>query len=227
MVGGLGDSRVGLGDGWLRRRGRKSDVRNVGRDVFQHQTPAGLARIALPVANDDRQAGGSPTGPLPATPIVAEFLADPRHGDAFHQTMLLTLPETIGREDLTAVLQAVLDHHHALRLRVEEDGSLFIPEPGTLRCAVDQDVTHMQCESKLDQGQEEEYQEASDQREIHYCRTGVAYSAAVAGPGSFRCCSSGHVTGTRTASKEAVARRHLALGQGTGAFRNLPVPIAT
>src|SRR5262249_20385164 len=38
--------------------------------------------------------------------------------DAFHQAMLLQVPGSLREADLVAALQAVLDHHHALRLRL-------------------------------------------------------------------------------------------------------------
>jgi len=78
---------------------------------------------------------GNPCGPLPATPIMAEFLADPEHGSSFQQSMLLTLPEGIDRDKLVRVLQVILDHHHALRLTLSEDGQLTIPEQGTVSAA--------------------------------------------------------------------------------------------
>ncbi|WP_269902633.1 non-ribosomal peptide synthetase [Paracoccus onubensis] len=113
---------------------RRAGWRITAKDVFQYQTPAELARIALPLSGDEsRPATGDPCGPLPATPIMAEFLANPDHGDAFQQSMLLTLPEGIGRDDLVHILQVIIDHHHALRLTVNADGGLVIPEPGILR----------------------------------------------------------------------------------------------
>ncbi|WP_243698776.1 non-ribosomal peptide synthetase [Paracoccus alkanivorans] len=120
---------------------RRAGWRITARDVFQHQTPAALARIALPLSGSDTTPmTGEPCGPLPATPIMAEFLSNPDHGDAFQQSMLLTLPEGIRRGGLLRVLQAIVDHHHALRLTVNADGSLVIPEPGTLRA---EDCLHL------------------------------------------------------------------------------------
>ncbi|WP_276312125.1 non-ribosomal peptide synthetase [Paracoccus siganidrum] len=134
---------------------RRAGWRITARDVFQHQTPAALARIALPLSGDEtRPATGNPCGPLPATPIMAEFLSDPDHGDAFQQSMLLTLPEGIDRDGLIRVLQAVLDHHHALRLTAQADGGLVIPEPGSLRaedCLHLSDIPHPDLAAAMDQ----------------------------------------------------------------------------
>ncbi|SEN21075.1 non-ribosomal peptide synthase domain TIGR01720/amino acid adenylation domain-containing protein [Paracoccus alcaliphilus] len=134
---------------------RHAGWRITARDVFQHQTPAALARIALPLSGDEaRPTTGNPCGPLPATPIMAEFLSDPEHGDAFQQSMLLTLPDGIDRDGLTRALQAILDHHHALRLTVGADGGLVIPELGSLRaedCLHLSDSPHPDLSAAMDQ----------------------------------------------------------------------------
>ena len=39
--------------------------------------------------------------------------------DRFSQAMLLTVPASLTQEHLGAALQAVLDHHDALRLRLD------------------------------------------------------------------------------------------------------------
>ena len=59
-------------------------------------------------------------GPLPATPIM-RWLAE-RGGpiERFSQAMLLTVPAALdGRITWLAALQALLDHHDALRLRLD------------------------------------------------------------------------------------------------------------
>ena len=59
----------------------------------------------------------------------------------FSQSMLLQVPARLTQEQLVGVLQAVLDHHDALRLRLvgaldsAEEWSLEIAEPGAIKAA--------------------------------------------------------------------------------------------
>ena len=93
------------------------------RAVFQHQTVATLAAVA--VAAERAAVTAVPdiaTGALPATPIM-HWLAE-RGGpiDRFSQAMLLTVPAGLGTSRSAAALQSVLDHHDALRLRLGDAG---------------------------------------------------------------------------------------------------------
>ncbi|WP_139808973.1 hypothetical protein, partial [Mycobacterium avium] len=55
------------------------------------------------------------------------------------QTMVLAAPAGVGVDDVAVVLQALLDRHPMLRLRVQDDGaggwSLEAPEVGAVRAA--------------------------------------------------------------------------------------------
>ena len=59
------------------------------------------------------------SGALRATPIM--HWLEERGGpiERFHQAMLLRAPAGMREEDLVAALQALVDHHDALRLRLE------------------------------------------------------------------------------------------------------------
>jgi hypothetical protein len=60
--------------------------------------------------------------------------------DQYNQTVLLQAPAGVTETDVLVVLQAVLDRHAMLRLRIDEDGaddgaegwSLTVPEPGSV-----------------------------------------------------------------------------------------------
>ncbi|MEU7469472.1 amino acid adenylation domain-containing protein, partial [Streptomyces sp. NPDC044984] len=100
-------------------RARRAGLVLTPRDVFTHQTVAGLARVSGRA--DDRpavRAEDDGTGPVELTPIVHRLRE--RHGpvDAFHQSVLLRVPAGLGEERLTAAVRALLDHHDALRLRL-------------------------------------------------------------------------------------------------------------
>ena len=57
------------------------------------------------------------TGGFPATPIMHWLLQRGGPIDRFNQAVLLQVPAGLQQEHLIAALQAVLDHHDALRLR--------------------------------------------------------------------------------------------------------------
>ncbi|MFD4999336.1 non-ribosomal peptide synthase/polyketide synthase [Streptomyces buecherae] len=100
---------------------RRDGLRLATKDLFTHQTVAALATVVTTESTDDD--GGPVTGDLPLTPIQAWFLAAPRAArDHFNQSALLELE---GRPDpvaLRAALDALLEHHDALRMRFTEEG---------------------------------------------------------------------------------------------------------
>ena len=59
--------------------------------------------------------------------------------DEFNQTVVLQAPAGVTEADVVVVLQALLDRHAMLRLRVDDDGaggwSLTVPEPGSVDAA--------------------------------------------------------------------------------------------
>ncbi len=59
-----------------------------------------------------------PPGALPATPIMRWLIERGGPIDRFNQAMLLRVPAGLREDDLVGALQAVLDHHDALRLRL-------------------------------------------------------------------------------------------------------------
>ncbi|MGK4582313.1 amino acid adenylation domain-containing protein [Kitasatospora sp. HPMI-4] len=117
-------------------RARRAGLAITTRDVFRHRTPAGLAEVATEVRTGTAEAPGAGIGPVPATPIV-RWLAE-RGGPVtgFNQAMVVRTPAGLRVEDLTAALQAVIDHHDALRLRLtvqdtDGDWQLEVTAPGT------------------------------------------------------------------------------------------------
>ena len=58
-------------------------------------------------------------GGLPATPIMRWLKERGGPLDRFSQSMLLRVPAGLSEEHLRAALEAVLDHHDALRLRLD------------------------------------------------------------------------------------------------------------
>ncbi|MFD8204677.1 amino acid adenylation domain-containing protein, partial [Streptomyces sp. NPDC059701] len=156
---GLDPDRVGVDDGFfalggdsissivLVSRAREHGLDLTPRDVFQHQTPEALARRARPIGDasanggdggEDTDADRAGVGEVPLTPVM-HWLLEPGHPiDAFHQSVLVQVPASIGRAELGDVLQALVDHHDMLRARlVRRDGTdadrvLHVPPAGAV-----------------------------------------------------------------------------------------------
>ncbi|MGC9382630.1 amino acid adenylation domain-containing protein, partial [Streptomyces sp. MH13] len=128
---GIDAASVGADDGFfalggdsimsiqLVSRARRAGLVLTPRDVFTHQTVAALARVGGRA--DDRPAARAEddgTGPVELTPIVHRLRERRGPVDAFHQSVLLRVPAGLGEGRLRAAVQALLDHHDALRLRL-------------------------------------------------------------------------------------------------------------
>src|SRR6201998_1005246 len=114
-------------------RARAAGVLCRPRDVFVEQTVAGLARVA---GVTDGEAGvvDEGIGPVLATPIMRWLAGVDGPVEQFNQTMVVSAPAGVSEADVVVVLQALLDRHGMLRLRVDDDGaggwSLQVPGGG-------------------------------------------------------------------------------------------------
>ncbi|MEV0332853.1 amino acid adenylation domain-containing protein [Nocardia sp. NPDC050717] len=128
--------------------GRAADLIFTARDVFEHPTPAGLAAVVAEPGERQvlRELPGGGVGYVPRTPIVDWLLARPgwQH---FAQTMVLALPAGIDRPTLVRTLQAVLDRHDMLRVRVVDGDRLEVAAPAIIDAATVLD--HRRC-ARLD-----------------------------------------------------------------------------
>ncbi|WP_279632626.1 non-ribosomal peptide synthetase [Streptomyces sp. Tu 2975] len=106
-------------------RARRAGLAVSPKDVFEHRTPAALAARLDGATGDaaaDTSTTGSPTtvadgvGDVPLLPIVHQLREDGGPIGRFNLSMLLQTPADADTGTLTRVLQAVLDHHDALRL---------------------------------------------------------------------------------------------------------------
>ena len=126
----LGLDRVGIDDSFfalggdsimsiqLVSRARKAGLLITPRAVFQHQTVEALSQVVRLIATEEPSLPDIATGALPLTPIMCWLLERGFPIDRFNQTMLLRVPAGLQEAHLIASLQAVLDHHDALRLRL-------------------------------------------------------------------------------------------------------------
>ncbi|WP_142281436.1 non-ribosomal peptide synthetase, partial [Mycobacterium palustre] len=133
-------------------RARAAGVLCRPRDIFVEQTVARLARVAG-VADGEADVTDDGVGPLVATPIMSWLRGVDGPVDQFNQTALLQAPVGVTEADVVALLQALLDRHAMLRLRVEDDGaggwSLTVPEPGAVDARDCLDVVNVLAEAAV------------------------------------------------------------------------------
>ncbi|MET8014843.1 amino acid adenylation domain-containing protein, partial [Streptomyces sp. NPDC005266] len=120
-------------------RARRAGLVITARQMFEHKTPAALARVAgrtaaEPAAVREPDVG---VGSVPLTPVMRE-LAE-RAGPtaltgSLTQSMLVEVPAGLDLDRLATAVRALLDHHDILRARLElADGrphALVVPERG-------------------------------------------------------------------------------------------------
>jgi non-ribosomal peptide synthase protein (TIGR01720 family) len=149
----LGVGRVGIDDNFfelggdsivsiqLVSRARRAGLSITPRAVFQYQTVEALAAVAGDVAATAAAQGREVAlddvgvGEFPATPIMRWLRERGGPTERFSQAMLLRVPGGLSEDDLRAALAALLDHHDALRLRLDAGGAdgawrLEIAPPG-------------------------------------------------------------------------------------------------
>ncbi|MBJ8343263.1 non-ribosomal peptide synthetase [Antrihabitans sp. YC2-6] len=132
----LGMDEVGVNDSFfalggdsimsiqLVSRAKAAGVHFTPRDVFERKTVAGLAEIAGARGDADHRIDvvdelpGGGVGAVPLTPIVSWLVDSKASFDRFSQAVMLSLPTGIKRATIAATLQAVLDHHDALRAKL-------------------------------------------------------------------------------------------------------------
>ena len=143
----LGLERVGVDDSFFAlggdsilsmqvvARARAAGVLCRPRDIFVEQTAAGLARVAG-VATGAGGVVDEGVGQVVATPIMCWLQGVDGPVDQFNQTVVVDAPVGVTEADVVLVLQALVDRHAMLRLRVDDDGaggwSLWVPEVGSV-----------------------------------------------------------------------------------------------
>ncbi|MDZ7887036.1 MAG: non-ribosomal peptide synthase/polyketide synthase [Mycobacterium sp.] len=111
-------------------KARKAGLQLTPRDIFRRRTVAALAAsvgdsvTATPVAD-------SGSGPISATPMLAETAQSGTPLHNFYQSMVLATPAGITTADMDLVLGTVLGGHDMLRARLDRTGdgwTLTVPE---------------------------------------------------------------------------------------------------
>jgi amino acid adenylation domain-containing protein/non-ribosomal peptide synthase protein (TIGR01720 family) len=106
-------------------RASQAGLRFTPAQLFQHQTIAALA--AVTETTQEIQADQGPiSGRVPLTPVQNWFfeqdLAEPHH---YNQSILFQTPRTLQADRVAAVMDELLSHHDALRMRFVRDGSAW------------------------------------------------------------------------------------------------------
>ncbi|MER0243351.1 amino acid adenylation domain-containing protein [Streptomyces sp. HSW2009] len=131
-------------------RARRAGIELSVRDVFEQRTVAALAEVATETAPAAVEAPGEDIGTLPLTPIMHWYYERGGATDQFNQSRIIQVPAGLRPTHLHGAVQAVLDHHGALRARVHDGPPrhLEIPAPGSIDAA---DLIHHVDASGLDE----------------------------------------------------------------------------
>ncbi|GGQ35593.1 hypothetical protein GCM10010266_68720 [Streptomyces griseomycini] len=122
-------------------RARAAGIGLTPGDVFRCSTVAELADAVRDLTDDSTPIGprpGSATGDLPPTPVMHWLRERGGTADGFHQSVLVWTPPGLDEAGLTTALRALLDHHDALRMRLDGDDTRWLPhirEAGTVDAA--------------------------------------------------------------------------------------------
>ncbi|MEO5873925.1 MAG: amino acid adenylation domain-containing protein, partial [Streptosporangiaceae bacterium] len=126
---GIGDSFFDLGGDSIVAMRLVSRARQAGlalspREVFEHQNVEALALVVrtLAEAGPVAEAAGAGIGPVPITPVISWLRDLDGPVDGYHQRVLVRTPAGLDVGALTAAVQAVLNRHDALRLRLDRPG---------------------------------------------------------------------------------------------------------
>ncbi|MFB6977276.1 amino acid adenylation domain-containing protein [Streptomyces scopuliridis] len=129
-----GDSIVSI---QLVSRARAAGIELTVPDVFECRTPAALAQIAEAASETLTEDPDAGIGELPLTPIMHWWREHGGPVDGFHQAMMVRTPAALDVTALTAAVQAVVDRHDALRLRLtragDEDWRIEVRARGEVR----------------------------------------------------------------------------------------------
>jgi nonribosomal peptide synthetase CepB len=135
-----GDSIMSL---QLVARARRAGLVFSAPDVFERQTPAGLAVVAASaLAADSGMLSGAAAdgvGEVALTPVMRRLAARAELGGQVTQSVLARVPPGLGAGRLAAAVQALVDHHGMLRARLVpgpgEEQRLEVPAVGSVRAA--------------------------------------------------------------------------------------------
>jgi amino acid adenylation domain-containing protein/non-ribosomal peptide synthase protein (TIGR01720 family) len=102
-------------------RANQAGLKLIPKHLFRYQTIAELAQVVVPAESTPAEQGLA-SGEIPLTPIQRSFfeqqVAEPQH---FNQSVLLVVKRRVEAEQLQRVVEQLVLHHDALRLRFKRD----------------------------------------------------------------------------------------------------------
>jgi aspartate racemase len=119
----------------LASRARRAGLALTPRQVFVHRSVAAIAAAAQAVTAPAAETRDDAIGPMPLTPIMRWCHERPGPVDGFSQSVTLAVPAGLARTDLVAAVQALIDHHDALRMRIDAAGGCEILPVGSVDAA--------------------------------------------------------------------------------------------
>ncbi|MFE2286473.1 amino acid adenylation domain-containing protein [Streptomyces sp. NPDC059443] len=114
-------------------RVREHGLRLTPSDIFKLRTVEALAVAARTddTATTPAEPATAALGPVPLPPVARDVLGRGGSVDGFHQAMLIALPADTDDDVLAEALHTLLDHHDALRARLDREHQvLIVPRKG-------------------------------------------------------------------------------------------------
>ncbi|WP_338932443.1 amino acid adenylation domain-containing protein [Streptomyces netropsis] len=93
------------------------------QDIFEYKTVRALAAAARETTRAESEHTVSGVGEVPLTPIMHWLRELDGPVDGFHQAVLLQVPGGLREELLVKAVQQLVDHHDALRLRLDRSSA--------------------------------------------------------------------------------------------------------
>ncbi|TDD77939.1 non-ribosomal peptide synthetase, partial [Actinomadura rubrisoli] len=143
FAGVLGLPRVGADDDFFAlggdsisaiqaaTRARRRGLAIAARDLFECKTAAAVALVAAEAADEEPADPAAGTGPLPLLPMAAWLRGLGGPIGRYSQSVVVPVPPT-GERRLATALQALIDRHDALRLRVGPDWAAEVLPAGAV-----------------------------------------------------------------------------------------------
>ncbi|HEX4221808.1 MAG TPA: amino acid adenylation domain-containing protein, partial [Pseudonocardiaceae bacterium] len=110
-----GDSIVSLR---LVSKARRAGLKFTARDLFERKTVAALATVVTVPREEAAVAATADVGEVPLTPIMHWLRSRRGPINGFHQSVTVRIPSTMDDDRLAVALQALIDHHDALRAKL-------------------------------------------------------------------------------------------------------------
>ncbi|TQV68006.1 amino acid adenylation domain-containing protein [Exilibacterium tricleocarpae] len=108
-------------------RARNKGIQLTPRQMFENQTISELAKVAVKSSDEIIADQGLVSGEVELTPIQRRFFENTKLDfNHFNQSILFIISEKISKEILVTLIESLVLHHDALRLRFLKEGSGWV-----------------------------------------------------------------------------------------------------